>query len=161
MLKGWETKISSFSEKQSKLFFPPLIYTRSCMAQSNMKKLKIVTCVARSFFFLWTWHQLLLYLSLWSQLREHRNRQEPAQQAGGEPGPPWGYRGRLRRAGALTQELLPLSSFFTKSCPSASAGLPLLRHTQGHTQTLVNWLFKKTPKCTLVAATNIRGKGLC
>lgn len=161
MLKGWETKISSFSEKQS-FFFPPLIYTRSCMAQSNMKKLKIVTCVARSFFFLWTWHQLLLYLSLWSQLREQRNRQEPAQQAGGEPGPSWGCRGRLRRAGALPQEPLPLSSFFTKSCPSASAALPLLRHTHRDTHRHL-WIdfSKKTPKCTLVAATNIRGEGLC
>jgi len=67
--------------------------------------------------------------------------------------------GQAQEQGTLPQGSLP-TSYFIRSCSSASGGLPLLRYTC--TDTVVKELFKNKQNATLLAVSIITAAGgLC
>lgn len=108
------------------------------MAQSNTKKLKTVTCMAHLLFF-WglginSW--FISYLSP-SSASTGTGKNHSTMAAGSQDIPGLNrVQGQAQEQGALPEGALLASYCFIRSCPSASARLPLLRHT--HTDTVVN-----------------------
>lgn len=127
--------------RNSQSFFSPPNLYQELHGPEQHEKLKIVTCIAHSLFFLWAWHQLLLCHFGPSSESRGTGKNQPSRLGWGAR-TPLGVQGQAQESRSTASGTLSSLFFFIKTCPCASAGLPLLRHTG----TLLWTEFSKKPK---------------